>query len=74
MSLTQQLELFQTANIVLETPMKINQKGYKNNPIFLKNQEKVLNHFFHNCVINLKLEIIMLNYLMVLKEELYQKE
>ena len=29
LSSTQQLDLFETANIVLETPMRINQKGYK---------------------------------------------
>lgn len=40
LSSTLQLNLFETANIKLETPMRTNQIGYKNNLIFLENQEK----------------------------------
>ena len=34
LSSTQQLDLFETENIVLETPMRINQKAIKRNLIF----------------------------------------
>lgn len=40
LSSTLQLDLFETVNIKLETPMRTNQKGYKNNLMFLENQEK----------------------------------
>jgi len=40
LSSTLQLDLFETANIKLETPMRINQIGYKNSPTYLENQEK----------------------------------
>jgi hypothetical protein len=32
--------VYETANIKLATPMRINQEGIKNNLIFLENQEK----------------------------------
>ncbi len=35
-----QLDLFQTVNIKLETPLRINQKQYKTQPYTLENQEK----------------------------------
>lgn len=53
LSSTLQLDLFETVNIKLETLMRINQIGYKNNPIFLENQEKNRKHYFLNCATNL---------------------
>ena len=42
LSPTQQLELFETANIVLETPMRMNQKGYKKQPsVFRKSRKRI---------------------------------
>ena len=35
-----QLDLFQTVNVKLETPMRINQKQYKPQPYILGNREK----------------------------------
>jgi len=69
LSSTQQLDLFQTANIVLETPMRMNQKEYKKNLIFLENQEKESKLCSLNYVTNSKSEIIMLNLLRDLKQE-----
>jgi len=40
LSSTLQLDLFKTANIKLETPMRINQIGYKKQPSYIENQEK----------------------------------
>ena len=65
LSSTQQLDLFQTANIVLETPMRINQKSYVKQHYILENQEKELKLYFLNYVINLKLETIMQSLLKV---------
>jgi len=39
---TQQLDLFETANIVLETPMRTNQKNYKKQAyIFRKSRKRI---------------------------------
>jgi len=53
LSATQQLDLFKSANVKLETPMKKNQKGFKNNLLFLENQEKGLKLYSLNCATNL---------------------
>ena len=53
LSVTQQLDLFETANIKLETPMRSNQKIIKSNPIFSGNQGKESKHCFLNYVTNL---------------------
>lgn len=50
LSSTQQLDLFETANIVLETPMRINQKGYKKQPyIFRKSRKRIETLFSQLC-------------------------
>jgi hypothetical protein len=42
LSSTQQLDLFQSANIVLEMPMRMNQKGYLKQPyIFRKSRKRI---------------------------------
>ncbi len=42
LSSSQQLDLFETANIVLETPMRMNQKGYKKQAyIFRKSRKRI---------------------------------
>ena len=40
LSESKQLDLFQTVNIKLDTPKRMNQKGYKPHLISLENQEK----------------------------------
>jgi hypothetical protein len=40
LSSTLQLDFFETVNIKLETPMRINQIRYLNSPTYLENQEK----------------------------------
>ena len=50
LSSTQHLDLFETANIVLETPMRINQKGYKKQPyIFRKSRKRIETLFSQLC-------------------------
>lgn len=50
LSSTQQLDLSQTANIVLETPMRMNQKGYKKQPyIFRKSRKRIEPLFSQLC-------------------------
>jgi Transposase DDE domain len=50
LSSTQQLDLFQTANIVLETPMRMNQKSYKKQPyIFRKSRKRIETLFSQLC-------------------------
>ena len=50
LSLTQQVDLFQTANIVLETPMRMNQKSYKKQPyIFRKSRKRIETLFSQLC-------------------------
>jgi hypothetical protein len=50
LSSTQQLDLFQTANIVLETPMRMNQKEYKKQPyIFRKSRKRIETLFSQLC-------------------------
>jgi hypothetical protein len=45
-----QLDLFQTVNIKLETPMRINQKGYKKQPyIFRKSRKRIETLFSQLC-------------------------
>ena len=58
LSATQQLDLFESANIILETPMR-------------KNQEKELKLYFLNCATNLSLQEIMRNLLKFLKQEFW---
>jgi hypothetical protein len=50
LSTTQQLDLFETANIRLETPMRINQKGYKKQAyIFRKSRKRIETLFSQLC-------------------------
>jgi hypothetical protein len=50
LSSTQQLDLFQTANIVLETPMRMNQKDYMPQPyIFRKSRKRIETLFSQLC-------------------------
>lgn len=50
LSSTQQLDLFETANIVLETPMRMNQKNYKKQPyIFRKSRKRIETLFSQLC-------------------------
>ena len=50
LSSTQQLDLFQTANIVLETPMRMNQKSYKKQPyVFRKSRKRIETLFSQLC-------------------------
>jgi len=50
LSLTQQLDLFETANIVLETPMRMNQKNYKKQTyIFRKSRKRIETLFSQLC-------------------------
>ena len=50
LSTTQQLDLFETANIRLETPMRINQKGYKKQTyIFRKSRKRIETLFSQLC-------------------------
>lgn len=50
LSSTQQLDLFETAKIVLETPMRMNQKGYKKQPyIFRKSRKRIETLFSQLC-------------------------
>lgn len=50
LSSTQQLDLFQTVNIVLEIPMRMNQKGYKKQPyIFRKSRKRIETLFSQLC-------------------------
>jgi hypothetical protein len=50
LSTTQQLDLFETANIRLETPMRSNQKGYKKQAyIFRKSRKRIETLFSQLC-------------------------
>jgi hypothetical protein len=50
LSAEQQLDLFESANIVLETPMRTNQKGYKKQPyIFRKSRKRIETLFSQLC-------------------------
>jgi len=50
LSTTQQLDLFETANIILETPMRRNQKNYKKQPyIFRKSRKRIETLFSQLC-------------------------
>lgn len=50
LSTEQQLDLFESANIVLETPMRKNQKGYKKQPyIFRKSRKRIETLFSQLC-------------------------
>lgn len=50
LSSTMQLDLFETANIKLETPMRINQAGYKKQPyIFRKSRKRIETLFSQLC-------------------------
>ena len=50
LSSTLQLDLFETANIKLETPMRINQIGYKKQPyIFRKSRKRIETIFSQLC-------------------------
>ena len=50
LSETIQLDLFQSVNIKLETPMRINQKGYKKQPyIFRKSRKRIETLFSQLC-------------------------
>jgi len=50
LSAQQQLSLFETANIKLETPMRKNQKGYKKQPyIFRKSRKRIETLFSQLC-------------------------
>jgi len=50
LSKVQQLDLFETAKIKLETPMRINQKDYKNQPyIFRKSRKRIETLFSQLC-------------------------
>ena len=50
LSETCQLDLFETANIKLETPMRNNQKGYKKQPhIFSKSRKRIETLFSQLC-------------------------
>ncbi len=50
LSLTQQIDLFQSANIILETPMRTNQKGYTKQPyIFRKSRKRIETLFSQLC-------------------------
>lgn len=52
LSSTIQLDLFETANIKLETPMRI-KLTIKSNHMFLENQENALRLYSLNCATNL---------------------
>ena len=46
----EELDLFETANIVLETPMRMNQKNYKKQPyIFRKSRKRIETLFSQLC-------------------------
>jgi len=50
LSATQQLDLFESANIKLETPMRRNQKWYKKQPyIFRKSKKRIETLFSQLC-------------------------
>jgi len=50
LSETIQLDLFQSVNIKLETPMRINQKEYKKQPyIFRKSRKRIETLFSQLC-------------------------
>lgn len=50
LSATQQLDLFETANITLETPMRKNQKQYKKQPyVFRKSRKRIETLFSQLC-------------------------
>jgi len=50
LSLNYQIDLFQSANIKLETPMRINQKNYKRQPyIFRKSRKRIETLFSQLC-------------------------
>jgi len=50
LSSSQQLDLFETANIKLETPMRKNQKGYRKQPyIFRKSRKRIETLFSQLC-------------------------
>lgn len=50
LSVEQQLDLFESANIILETPMRKNQKGYKKQPyIFRKSRKRIETLFSQLC-------------------------
>lgn len=50
LSAEQQLDLFESANIVLETPMRMNQKSYKKQPyIFRKSRKRIETLFSQLC-------------------------
>jgi hypothetical protein len=50
LSETIQLDLFQSVNIKLETPLRINQKGYKKQPyIFRKSRKRIKTLFSQLC-------------------------
>ena len=50
LSATQQLDLFESANIKLETPMRKNQKGYKKQPyVFRKSRKRIETLFSQLC-------------------------
>jgi len=50
LSQTQQLDLFETAKIRLETPMRINQKNYKRQPyVFRKSRKRIETLFSQLC-------------------------
>lgn len=64
-----QLNLFETANIKLDTPKRKNQKDYNPQFYLFKRNENASRHFFHNFVISLRFIEFMLNPLMGLKLE-----
>jgi len=47
------IDLFNYANIIIETSKRINQKDYKPQFYFFKKQRKRIEHYFHNYVTNL---------------------
>ena len=63
-----QTDLFNYANIKLDTPMRNNQKIIKNKNIFSENPEKELRLYSLNFATNLKSETITQNLLTVLKQ------
>lgn len=46
------LEVFETTNITLETPKKVNQKDYKKQPDIFRKTTKKTKLCSHNCVTN----------------------
>ena len=73
LSVDYQLDLFESAQIKLETPMRNNQVNYKKWPYIFKKVENELRHFFLNYVTSLELDRISQNHSLGLEQEYSQK-